>query len=86
MLVADLAQGRDEAGGRCEETALAHDGLDDDRGRVGRRALLLQNPLERVYRGVAAAPRLVRVVRLNIRLNLCTTSFSSENCTSAVLL
>ena len=86
MLVADLAQGRNEAGGRCEEAALAHDGLDDDRGRVGRRALLLQNPLERVYGGVAAAPRLVRVIRLHVRLNLRTTSFSSEKCISAVLL
>ena len=70
MLVADFAQRGDEAGRRREEAALAHDGLDDDGGCVGRRALLLQNPLERVDGRVAAAARLVRVVRLHIWLDL----------------
>lgn len=70
MLVADLAQGRDEAGGRSEEAALAHDRLDDDGGRVGRRALLLEDPLERVNRGIAAAARLVRIVGRHIGLDL----------------
>ena len=70
VLVADLAQSRDEAGRRCEEATLAHNGLDDNGGCVGRRALLLQDPLERIDGRVATAARLVRIVRLHIRLNL----------------
>ena len=68
VLIADLAQRRQETGRRDKDTALAHDGLDDDGGRVGGRALLLQDPLQRVDGRIAAAARLVRIaIRWHLR-------------------
>ena len=81
MLVADLAQRGEETGRRHKHTTLAHDGLNDDCGCVGRRALLLQDPLERVDGRVAAAARLVWIA---IRLHLCSVEIS-VSCTCVLL-
>lgn len=46
VLVADAAQALEVALGRRDVAALAEDGLDDERGRVARRRLLLEEELE----------------------------------------
>lgn len=70
VLVAELAQARQERGWWRQEAALAQDGLHDDRGRLAGRRLLLEQPLHGLQRAVAAAARAVRVVWRDVGLHL----------------